>query len=59
MANLVSIYESQGRWEAAEQLNEQVVRRRRSTLGDQHPHTRASMEDLLRIYQVNIADGVA
>lgn len=55
-ANLVTIYQIQGRWHEAKMLNEQVLKGRVEVPGHGHPHTLASAEDLMRIYQVNIAD---
>ena len=49
MANLASIYSSQGRWIQAEELQVQVTNRIRMTLGEDHPSTIAAMANLASI----------
>ncbi|PSN58826.1 putative kinesin [Corynespora cassiicola Philippines] len=46
MANLASTYRNQGRWDDAEKLFVQVMKTRKTKLGDDHPDTLASMNNL-------------
>jgi Tetratricopeptide repeat len=46
MANLASTYESQGRWDQAEELEVQVMETRKRKLGVDHPSTLTSMNNL-------------
>ena len=46
MANLASTYRNQGRWEAAEELQVQVMETRKNKLGADHPDTLTSMNNL-------------
>jgi hypothetical protein len=50
--NLVYIYQRQGRWEDAENMQADVVQIRRRTVGGHHPDTISSMADLTAIYRV-------
>jgi hypothetical protein len=43
MANLASVYSSQGRWPEAEQLDLQVIGTRKAKLGEDHLDTLTSM----------------
>lgn len=49
MANLASTYESQRRWEEAEELESQVVESYKKVLGWEHPQTLTSMSNLASI----------
>jgi hypothetical protein len=46
MANLASTYRNQGRWDAAEELDVQVMETRKTKLGVDHPDTLTSMNNL-------------
>jgi DNA-binding transcriptional regulator YiaG len=46
MANLASTYRNQGRWDAAEELEVQVMETSKKKLGADHPDTLASMNNL-------------
>jgi len=46
MANLASTYRHQGRWKEAEELDVQVVEKRKRVLGQEHPDTLTSMNNL-------------
>ncbi|KAF2177993.1 hypothetical protein K469DRAFT_601143 [Zopfia rhizophila CBS 207.26] len=46
MANLASTYRKQGRWDAAEELEVQVMETRKMKLGADHPDTLSSMNNL-------------
>ncbi|KAH8725332.1 hypothetical protein GQ44DRAFT_572486, partial [Phaeosphaeriaceae sp. PMI808] len=46
MANLASTYRNQGRWDAAEELEVQVIETRKKKLGADHLSTLASMANL-------------
>jgi Tetratricopeptide repeat len=46
MANLASTLWNQGRWEAAEELEVQVMETRKKKLGADHPSTPTSMKNL-------------
>ena len=46
MANLVSMLWNQGRWEAADELEVQVMETRKRKLGADHPSTLTSMNNL-------------
>jgi Flp pilus assembly protein TadD len=46
MANLASTYRNQGRWDAAEELDVQVMETRKKKLGADHPSTLSSMANL-------------
>ncbi|KGO45689.1 Tetratricopeptide-like helical [Penicillium expansum] len=51
IANLALTYRNQGRWEEAEQLQEQVIEICKTTLGGDHPDTLASMTNLALTYR--------
>ena len=46
MSNLASTYSNQGRWEAAEELQVEVIETCKKKLGVDHPSTLASMSNL-------------
>jgi hypothetical protein len=46
VANLASTYQNQGRREEAEELQLQVMERRKTVLGPEHPDTLNSMKNL-------------
>jgi hypothetical protein len=46
MGNLASTYGNQGRWDAAEKLEVQVMETRKKKLGADHPDTLTSMNNL-------------
>jgi hypothetical protein len=46
MANLASTYRNQGRWKEAEELEVQVIETRKRVLGEKHPDTLTSMNNL-------------
>ena len=46
MANLASTYRNQGRWKEAEELDVQVIETRKRVLGQAHPDTLTSMNNL-------------
>jgi Tetratricopeptide repeat len=46
MANLASTYRNQGRWKEAEKLEAQVMEMRKRVLGEEHPDTLTSMNNL-------------
>jgi hypothetical protein len=46
MANLASTYRNQGRWDAAEELEVQVIEIRKERLGADHPDTLTSINNL-------------
>jgi hypothetical protein len=46
MANLASTYRKQGRWDDAEKLEVQVIEKRKTKLGADHPDTLTSMANL-------------
>ena len=46
MANLASVYWSQGRWKEAEELEVQVIETRKRVLGVEHSDTLTSMANL-------------
>ena len=46
MTNLASIYQSQRRWNEAEQLDVQVMDMTKKLLGEEHPDTLSSMASL-------------
>ena len=48
MSNLAVIYANQGRWEEAEALEIEVLEKRKQVLGEDHPDTLRSMENLDR-----------
>jgi hypothetical protein len=50
MANPASTYWNQGRWDAAEELEVQVMEARKKKLGEDHPHTLTSMASLASTY---------
>jgi hypothetical protein len=50
MANLASTYWNQGRWEAAEELQTDVMETRKKKLGADHPPTLTSMANLATTY---------
>ena len=45
IANLVSTYWNQGRWEELEELEVQVMKTRKTTITADHPNTLMLMED--------------
>jgi hypothetical protein len=49
MANLATTYMEQGRWEEAERLEVQVMKMRKTKLGNEHPDTLTSMASLALI----------
>jgi len=51
MANLASTYMNQGRWEAAEELEVQVMETRKKKMGADHPDTLGSMHNLALTYR--------
>jgi Tetratricopeptide repeat len=51
MANLASTYMNQGRWEAAEELEVQVMETRKKKLRANHPDTLTSMANLAFIWK--------
>src|SRR5438105_4133496 len=51
MANLASTFWNQGRWEAAEELEVQVMETRKKKLGADHPDTLTSMANLASTYR--------
>ena len=46
MANLVSTYTNQGRWEETEQLEMRAIETRKAKLGENYPDTLISMANL-------------
>ena len=50
MANLASLYKSQGQYAKAQPLLEETLRRRRKVLGEAHPSTLNSMATLASLY---------
>jgi tetratricopeptide (TPR) repeat protein len=50
MANLASTYGNQGRWDAAEELEVQVMETHKKKLGADHPDTLTSMNNLAQTY---------
>ncbi|OBT39371.1 hypothetical protein VE00_10239 [Pseudogymnoascus sp. WSF 3629] len=50
MANLASTYRNQGRWDAAEELDVQVMETSKKKLGADHPDTLTSMANLASTY---------
>ena len=46
MGNLASTYRNQGRWDAAEELDVQVMEMSKKKLGADHPDTLTSMANL-------------
>jgi hypothetical protein len=46
MANLPSTYMNQGRWKEAEELEVHVMEERQRVLGEEHPNTLTSMNNL-------------
>jgi hypothetical protein len=51
MGELASIFQQQGQLEHAEELLVALLEKRRKLLGDDHPHTRWTMEVLANLYQ--------
>jgi len=51
MANLAAIYNNQGRWKEAEELEVQVLQMRKRILGEEHPFTLTSMANLAVTYR--------
>ena len=51
MANLASTYWNQGRWEAAEELDVQVMETSKKKLGVDYPDTLTSMANLASTYR--------
>jgi hypothetical protein len=51
MANLALTYRNQGRWDAAEELELQVIETRKAKLGADHPDTLTSMANLASTYR--------
>ena len=51
MANLASTYRNQGRWDAAEELEVQVMETSKKKLGVDHPDTLTSMANLASTYR--------
>ena len=51
MANLARTYQSQGKWDAAEQLEVQVLDMRKKLLDAEHPDTLLDMVNLASTYQ--------
>jgi hypothetical protein len=52
MGNLASTYRNQGRWDAAEELEVQVMENRKKKLGADHSDTLTSMANLACTYQI-------
>jgi hypothetical protein len=50
MANLASTFWNQGRWDAAEELEVQVMEIRKKKLGADHPDTLCSIANLASIF---------
>ncbi|KAF9474122.1 hypothetical protein BDN70DRAFT_778912, partial [Pholiota conissans] len=46
MANLASTYQRQGHWKEAEELQVELVKKRKQWLGEDHPDTVRSMKTL-------------
>jgi hypothetical protein len=46
MANLAATYRNQGRWKEAEELQVEVMKKRKQVLGDDHPHTLTSIANV-------------
>jgi len=55
MGNLAASYSDLGQRQEAVQLEEKVLKARKRTLGDEHPHTLLSMGNL-EFYLTNLAD---
>ena len=51
MANLASTFWNQGQWDAAEELEVQVMETRKKKLGVDHPSTLTSMANLASTYR--------
>ncbi|KAJ7799395.1 hypothetical protein B0H14DRAFT_2903147 [Mycena olivaceomarginata] len=51
MGELASIFQQQGRLERAEELLTIVLEKRRKNFGDDHPHTRWTMQGLANLYR--------
>jgi hypothetical protein len=51
IANLASTFWNQGRWDAAEELDMQVMKTRKKKLSVDHPSTLTSMANLASTYQ--------
>jgi F0F1-type ATP synthase beta subunit len=51
MNNLAYLYESQGKYEAADPLYEETLQLRKKVLGEEHPHTLASINNLAALYR--------
>ena len=51
MGNLAFTYRNQGRWNEAEQLEVQVMDKRKRLLGEEHPQTLISIGSLATTYR--------
>jgi hypothetical protein len=50
MANLVSIYQNQGRWDTTEELEIQVIETYKKKLGTDYPDTLTSIANLVLMF---------
>jgi predicted HAD superfamily Cof-like phosphohydrolase len=56
MTNLASMYWSQGLWKKAEQLEVQVMKTFKQVLGEKHPSTPTSMNNLAFTWKAQVRD---